>query len=108
MPDSRSQFSGPGSTSNFLELSHSTIESTAHSRGPTAIRCAAASTAASVPPAGKFLNPRVAGYTLAFQVKDDDGKLVDFRLTIQAPDAATVNVTRYSAVYPEFQMKRVQ
>ena len=62
----------------------------------------------AVPPAGKFLNPRVAGHTLAFQVKDDDGKLVDFRLTIQAPDAATVNVTRYSAVYPEFQMKRVQ
>ena len=62
----------------------------------------------AAPPSGKLLNPRIEGHTLAFQVKDAEGKLVAFRLTIQAPDASTLNVTQQSAVYPEFPMKRVE
>jgi|SRR5882762_9567448 len=62
----------------------------------------------AAPPTGKLLNPRIDRRNFVFQVKDPDGKPVDFRLTLQAPDAGTLNVTRHSAVYPEFEMKRIQ
>ena len=54
------------------------------------------------------MNPRIDGRNFVFQVKDPDGKPVEFRLTLQAPDAGTLNVTRHAAVYPEFEMKRIQ
>jgi hypothetical protein len=62
----------------------------------------------AAPPPGMLLNPRIEERTLAFQVKDPDGEFVDFRLTLQAPNAGTLNVTRHSQVYPEFQMKRIR
>ena len=62
------------------------------------------------PPSGKMLNPRIEGHALAFEVKTPDGKVADFRLSLQAPDAGTLNVTlpTHSRVYPELQMKRTQ
>ncbi len=62
----------------------------------------------AAPPSGNLLNPRIDGRDFVFQVKDPDSKPVDFRLTLQAPDAGTLNVTRHAAVYPEFEMKRIQ
>jgi hypothetical protein len=61
----------------------------------------------AVPPSGKLLNPRVEGRALLFQVKDSEGKLVDFRLALHGPDGGTLNATRYARLYPEFDMKRV-
>lgn len=61
------------------------------------------------PPSGEILNPRIDGRTLTFEVKGPDARLVDFRLSLQGPDAGTLTVTipAHSRVYPEFQMKRV-
>jgi hypothetical protein len=63
-----------------------------------------------VPPsAGKMLNTRTEGCSLAFEVKGPDGKVVDFRLTLQSADAGTLNVAipTHERAYPELQMKRV-
>lgn len=62
----------------------------------------------AAPPAGRLLNARIENRDLLFKVKDADGKLVDFRLTLETPDAGTLTVTRHSVIYPEFQMKRTQ
>lgn len=61
------------------------------------------------PPSGEILNPRIDRRTLTFEVKGPDARLVDFRLSLQGPDAGTLTVTipAHSRVYPEFQMKRV-
>lgn len=61
------------------------------------------------PPSGKMLNPRTEGRAFIFEVKDADGKLVDFRLSLGAPDTGTLTVTipTHARVYPEFQIKRV-
>jgi hypothetical protein len=61
------------------------------------------------PPSGTMLNPRTDGRALIFEVKEPDGKLVDFRLSLEGPDAGTLTVTipTHSRVYPEFQVKRV-
>lgn len=61
------------------------------------------------PPSGEMLNPRIDRRTLTFEVKGPDARLVDFRLSLQGPDAGTLTVTipAHSRVYPEFQMKRV-
>ena len=56
-----------------------------------------------------MLNPRTEGRTFIFEVKDPDAKLVDFRLSLEGPDAGTLTVTipTHARVYPEFQIKRV-
>ena len=61
------------------------------------------------PPGGKMLNPRTEGRALIFDVKDADGKLVDFRLSLEGQDTGTLTVTipTHARVYPEFQIKRV-
>jgi hypothetical protein len=61
------------------------------------------------PPGGKMLNTRTEGRSLVFQVKGPDGKVVDFRLSLQGADAGTLNVTisTHERVYPDFQVKRV-
>jgi hypothetical protein len=63
-----------------------------------------------LPPSGKMLHARIEGRTLAFEVKGPDGMLVEFRLNLQHPDAAILDVTHsaHARAYPEFQMKRVQ
>jgi hypothetical protein len=62
------------------------------------------------PPSGKMLNPRTQERTLVFEVKDPDAKIVDFRLSLQGPNAATLDVTSptHSRAYPEIQMKRMR
>src|SRR5215467_1809348 len=61
------------------------------------------------PPSGKMLNPRTEGRAFKFEVKDADGKLVDFRLSLEGLDTGTLTVTipTHARVYPEFQIKRV-
>jgi len=61
------------------------------------------------PPSGKMLNPRTEGRAFIFGVKDADGKLVDFRLSLEGLDTGTLTVTipTHVRVYPEFQIKRV-
>jgi hypothetical protein len=83
-------------------------ESSAPARSTTAPGRAPAAPLPAAPPSGKLLHPRIDGRNFVFQVKDPDGKPVEFRLTLQAPDAGTLNVTRHAAVYPEFEMKRIQ
>src|SRR5438105_2798252 len=79
-------------------------------QGPQFSRSSSAPSGESTtpPPSGKILNPRTEGHTFAFEVKDPDAKLVDFRLSLQGPDAGTLSVTipTPSRVYPEFRMKR--
>src|SRR5215470_3914701 len=59
------------------------------------------------PPSGKLLNLRTAGRAFIFEVKDADGKLVDFRLSLEDLDTGTLTVTipTHARVYPEFQIK---
>jgi len=61
------------------------------------------------PPSGKLLNPRTAGRAFIFEVKDANGRLVDFRLSLEGLDTGTLTVTipTHVRVYPEFQIKRV-
>jgi hypothetical protein len=61
------------------------------------------------PPGGKMLNPRIEGRAFIFEVKDANGKLVDFRLSLEGLDTGTLTVTipTHAQVYPEFQIKRV-
>jgi hypothetical protein len=56
-----------------------------------------------------MLNPRTEGRAFIFDVKDADGKLVDFRLSLEGQDTGTLTVTipTHARVYPEFQIKRV-
>jgi beta-lactamase regulating signal transducer with metallopeptidase domain len=61
------------------------------------------------PPTGAMLDLRIEGRTLVFKVKAPDAKMVDFRLTLQASDRATLKVTFPTHfVYPDFEMKRMQ
>ena len=61
------------------------------------------------PPSGKMLNPRTEGRAFTFEVKGPDGKLVDFRLSLEGLDAGTLTVTNptHARVYPEFRIKRI-
>jgi hypothetical protein len=56
-----------------------------------------------------MLNPRIKGRAFIFEVKDADGKLVDFQLSLEGLDTGTLTVTipTHARVYPEFQIKRV-
>lgn len=61
------------------------------------------------PPSGRMLNARTGGGTFIFEVKDLDGKLVEFRLSLEDPDTGTLTLTipTHARVYPEFKVKRV-
>ncbi len=63
----------------------------------------------ATPPSGELLNPRIEDQTLVFAVKGPDDEQVNFRLSLQGPDAGRLKVAAPShpRVYPEFEMKRL-
>lgn len=87
---------------------HQPVENARPSLGATPLPPAPPPPLPTPPPSGKMLNPRTEGRAFIFEVKAPDGKLVDFRLSLEGPDAGSLTVTNptHARVYPEFRIKR--